>query len=54
VIATPSLELVPATVEHCEALAASLEAFAGVIGARVADGWPMFPESVPSISTRRT
>lgn len=47
VIRTESLELVPATAEHCRALALSHDAFSLVIGAEVAEGWPMFPESVP-------
>jgi len=47
VIRTPSLELVPATAQHCQALAVSLDAFSRVIGADVAEGWPTFPESVP-------
>lgn len=46
-IRTPSLELVPATAEQCRALAVSRDAFARVIGADVAEGWPMFPESAP-------
>ncbi len=47
VVRTPSLELVPAMEEHCQALAVSCDAFAHVIGACVVEGWPMFPESVP-------
>ncbi len=46
-IRTTSLGLVPAKAEHCRALAVSLGAFAGLLGADVAEGWPMFPESVP-------
>ncbi len=47
-IRTQSLKLVPATAEHCRALAVSLDAFTGVIGARLAEGWPTFPQSVPN------
>ena len=46
-IRTPSLELRPATEEHCQALAVSRDAFARAIEADVADGWPVFSESVP-------
>lgn len=46
-IRTPSLELIPATAEHCAALASSHQDLARAIGAEVAEGWPLFPESAP-------